>query len=135
MTYVLDASVAACWCFHDEQDHRADAAFDRLDNERAVVPLHWWFEVRNVVLSGERRGRITEQHTARFLDRLERFPIDLAALPEGTAVLALARRHRLTFYDAAYLELARRDNIALATIDDNLAAAAQAEGVSLVTAG
>ena len=132
LPYVLDASVAACWCFHDEHDPRADAAFDLLDNDRALVPLHWWFEVRNVVLLGERRQRISESHAIGFLDRLQRSPIELAALPDQVGVLALARRHHLSFYDATYLELAQRRRIALATLDHELAAAAQAEGVTLV---
>jgi len=128
----LDASIAANWCFHDEQDRRADAAFERLGHERALVPLLWWYEIRNVVLSGERRGRITEEHTTYFLARLERLPIDLAALPDPAAILAFARRHRLTFYDAAYLELARREHLALATLDDALATAARGEDVLLI---
>jgi predicted nucleic acid-binding protein len=132
MAFVLDASVAACWCYHDEEDPRADAAFARLDEERAVVPVHWWFEVRNVVLVGERRKRITEQYSSEFLDRLNRFPIDLAALPEPLAAMAFARRHRLTFYDAAYLELAKRESVSLATLDDALSAAARSEGVPLI---
>jgi predicted nucleic acid-binding protein len=132
VTFVLDASIAACWCFHDEHDPRADAAWELLLHERARVPIQWWFEIRNVVLQGERRGRITEQYTADFLQRLERFAIDSADLPDQAATLVLARRHHLTFYDAAYLELAKRENIALATLDRNLATAALAEAVQLV---
>lgn len=134
MTFVLDASVAACWAHHDEQDDRADAAFARLEKERAIAPVHWWFEVRNVLLIGERRARVTGEHVAHFLARLDKFPIDIAGLPDGVAVLDLARRHRLTFYDAAYLELAKRERFPLATLDRALAAAAQAEGVALVAA-
>ena len=132
MAYVLDASIVACWCFHDEDHPRADAALELLDNERAIVPLHWWFEVRNALLLSERRGRTTEQYTTHFLDHLERFPIDIAALPNPAPVLMLARRHRLTFYDSAYLELALRERMTLATLDHALAEAALAEGVELV---
>lgn len=132
MPFVLDASIAACWCFHDEHDPRADAAWSRLDHERARVPILWWFEIRNVILQGERRGRVGETNTTGFLGRLQRLPIDLVALPDHGDVLALARRHRLTFYDAAYLELAKRENVALATLDDALAAAALTEGLELV---
>ena len=134
MPFVLDASIAACWCFHDEHDSRADAAYDLLYDDRALVPLQWWFEVRNVVLFGERRQRISEDYAASFLDHLERCSIELAALPDHTNVLVLARRHRLTFYDAAYLELAQRERIALATLDNELAMAARAEGVALIAA-
>jgi predicted nucleic acid-binding protein len=134
VTYVLDASIAACWCYHDEQDQRADAAFDLLGREYALVPLHWWFEIRNVVLLGEKRRRVTEQHVRNFLSELDDFPIEFASMPDGDAVLGLARRHGLTFYDAVYLELALRENIPLATLDKELAAAARAEGVALIAA-
>jgi predicted nucleic acid-binding protein len=132
--FVLDASVVGCWCFQDEHDARADAAWDLLerDRESALVPLHWWFEVRNVALQGERRRRLTEDYTSRFFMILERFAIEHTALPEHAAVLALARLHRLSFYDAVYLELAQREGLALATLDNELIKAAPLEGVRLI---
>jgi predicted nucleic acid-binding protein len=132
--FILDASVVGCWCFQDEDDARADAAWDLLerDRESAIVPLHWWFEIRNVALHGERRGRLTEDYTSRFFQILQRFAIDYAALPEHAAVLALARRHRLSFYDGVYLELAQREGLALATLDNELIKAAPLEGVRLI---
>lgn len=134
MPFVLDASVVGCWCFQDENDARADAAWDLLerDRESALVPRHWWFEIRNVALHGERRGRLTEDYTSRFFRILKRFAIDYAALPEHAAVQALARQHRLSFYDAAYLELAQREGLALATLDNELIKAAPLEGVHLI---
>jgi len=131
---VLDASIVACWFFGDEQDARADAAWTRLQNDRGIVPLHWWFEVRNVCLLGERRGRATEAQADEFLQELPNFAIDFDSLPGHEAVVALVRRHRLTFYDAAYLELAQREAIPLATLDKELVKAALAEGVPLVLA-
>jgi predicted nucleic acid-binding protein len=131
---VLDASIVGCWFFGDEQDPRAEAAWARLAEDRAIVPLHWWFEIRNVCLLGERRSRATEAQTDEFLGELPRFAIDLDGLPDQRAVVDLARRHRLTFYDAAYLELALREGIPLATLDKELVTAARAEGVSLVLA-
>jgi predicted nucleic acid-binding protein len=131
---VLDASIAACWYFEDEHDVRADVALNMLnDGDQALAPAHWWFEIRNVIVLGERRRRASEQHTVAFLDYLRELPIELAALPHELAVFTLARRHRLTFYDAAYLELALRAGVPLATLDDALAAAASAAGVPLVT--
>ena len=134
MPFVLDASVVGCWCFQGENDARADAAWDLLerDRESALVPQHWWFEIRNVALHGERRGRLTEDYTSRFFSILERLAIDYAPLPDHAAVLALARLHRLSFYDAVYLELAQREGLALATLDNELIKAAPVEGVRLI---
>jgi predicted nucleic acid-binding protein len=130
--YVLDASIAACWYFRDEEDIRADKSRDMLETDYAVVPLHWWFEVRNMTLLGERRMRMTGQDTSIFFERLSHLPIDIADFPNDAAVFSLARHYRLTFYDAAYLELARREGISLATLDNALIAAARAEDVSLI---
>jgi predicted nucleic acid-binding protein len=131
--FVLDASIVGSWCLHDEDDPRANAAYELLYDDHALVPLQWWFEVRNVVLMGERRQRVSEAFAAAFLAKLARCPIELAALPEQSNVFTLARRHRLTFYDAAYLELAHRERIALATLDEDLANAARADGIALIT--
>jgi predicted nucleic acid-binding protein len=135
LRYVLDASVAVSWCFHDEQDERADAALKLLHAGAAPIsPLHWWFEIRNVIMLGVRRKRVAQDETSAFFLRLEDTPIGLADLPRAEAVFAVATRHSLTFYDAAYLELAMRERIALATLDQALARAATAEGVSLIGA-
>jgi predicted nucleic acid-binding protein len=81
---------------------------------------------------GERRGLLTEQRTVRFLRDMSHLALVVDRLPDETGVLTIARRHRLTVYDAAYLELALREAVPLAILDQALAAAAQAEGVSLV---
>ena len=133
MAFVLDALIVGCWLFEDESNARAIAAWSRLESEYALVPLHWWFEVRNICLLGERRGRATEDSTLKFLDDLQRLTIDFDGIPDQLPVIALARKHRLTSYDAAYLELAQREGLALATLDEHLARAARAEGVPLVT--
>lgn len=103
-----------------------------IHEDDALVPTHWWFEVRNTMLIGERRERSTEQNTRFALDRLSRMTIRHMPVPFDTDVLALARKHRLTFYDAVYLELAQREGLALATLDNELASAARHEGVTLV---
>ena len=100
-----------------------------------VVPALWWFEVRNAFIVNERRGRSSERLTAGFLRELSQISIEADAKPESDAVLALARKHRLTVYDAAYLELAQRRGLPLATPNAPLAAAAQAEGVKLIGDG
>ena len=84
------------------------------------------------MLMGERRGRSTELNTRFALDRISRMTIQHMPVPPETNVLVLARKHRLTFYDAVYLELAQRERLPLATLDNELANAARAEDIQLV---
>jgi predicted nucleic acid-binding protein len=132
MPFVLDASIAACWAFEDEGHPAAAAALERLRNDEARVPALWWFEVRNTLIVNERRGRLREADTAAFLRWLARLGVTLDCSVEEAGVLALARRHRLSVYDASYLELAQRVALPLATLDAELARAARAEGVSIL---
>jgi predicted nucleic acid-binding protein len=101
----------------------------------AVVPALWWFEVRNTLIVGERRGRLDAIQTTEILAQIEALPISRDREPDSEAVLALARAHRLTVYDAAYLELALRADLPLATLDRQLAAAARAVRVPLLGEG
>ena len=112
MPFALDASVAACWAFDDEDHPVATLALDRLRREEAWVPSLWWFEIRNTLIVNERRGRLTEGDTANFLRVLSRLGVVVDRLPDEAELLMLARRHRLSIYDAAYLELARRQGLA-----------------------
>ena len=132
MAFVLDASVTACWAFQDETHDDASLAFDRMRAEEAIVPFLWWFEVRNILIVNERRKRITESVTAAFLLNLSQLRIQIDRSPEEDIVLRLARAHRLSVYDAAYLELAQREAIPLATLDADLGLAARNEGVPLI---
>jgi predicted nucleic acid-binding protein len=132
MPFVLDASVAAAWAFDDENHPTAAAALALVRSEEGHVPSLWWFEVRNVLIVNERRGRLRETDTALFLRSLSRLPIAVDGAPDEEAVLALARRHALTVYDASYLELARRGGMPLATLDGPLAQAARRENITLV---
>ena len=132
MPFVLDASVAACWAFRDEEHPVADAARDRMTGDEGLAPTLWWFELRNILVVNERRKRLTEADSSVFLRDLARLPITLDRMPEEAEVLRLARKHRLTVYDAAYLELALRHGIALATLDNDLIRAARAEKVALI---
>ena len=131
MPIVVDASIMACWHFEDEHNDEADAILNRVEADEAIVPQLWWFEMRNALLNGERRRRTTAQQTAAFLEFLREVPISVALLPDENAVINLARRHRLSFYDAAYLELAKREGYPLATFDHDLIRAAKAERVPL----
>jgi predicted nucleic acid-binding protein len=132
MPFVLDASIPACWALQDEEDQRAGAAFVRIKAEEAVVPSLWWFEIRNILVVNERRKRITESDTGVFLRGLAGLRIRVDRQPEEGVVLRLARTHRLSVYDASYLELALREAIPLATLDAELTAAARAEGSGLI---
>jgi len=131
MALVIDASVVAAWAFEEEHAN-AELAFARVRTEEAFVPALWWYELRNVLVLGERRGRLTEQETVRFLRDVSRLRISLDRTPEEAAVMTLARHRRLTVYDAAYLELALRHAVPLATLDQALANAARAEGVAVI---
>lgn len=135
MRIVLDASTTCSWLFHDEADDRAAQALASLrQGAEALVPLLWWFEVRNVALSGIRRRRTTQTEVEQFFTDLEDITISLAGLAPNADIFALAHRHRLSFYEACYLELAKRERIALATVDRGLADAARAENVPLLGA-
>jgi predicted nucleic acid-binding protein len=133
MAFVLDASITACWAFDDEDHPDARLAFHRMRAEEGVVPALWWFEVRNILIVNERRRRITESNTASFLLNLSLLRIRVDQSPDENAVLGLARAHRLSVYDAAYLELARREGLPLATLDGDLRKAAIDEAVALVS--
>ena len=131
MSFVIDASVVIAWAFK-EQHATAERALARIQAEEAIVPALWWYELRNVLLVSERQGRLTERETTRFLRDISRLMITIDSSPNEAQVLTLARRHRLTVYDAAYLELAGREALPLATLDEALAAAARAEQAALI---
>ncbi len=135
MALVIDASMTLSWCFVDEITPYTQSVLGALRRSYAEVPALWLIEVRNVLLMNERRGRITAQGSKEFLQTLSALDIRIdfgePAL-DGHEVLALARRHRLTAYDAAYLELAKRKGLELATFDRELLQAAPLEGVGLV---
>src|SRR5713101_3820969 len=120
MTFVIDASVVIAWAFKEEHA-TAELTFARIQAEEAIAPALWWYEVRNVLVVGERQGRLTERASARFLRDISRLAITVDSSPNETQVLTLARRHRLTVYDAAYLDLALRRVLPLATLDEALA--------------
>lgn len=134
MAFVVDASVTMAWCFEDEATPYTDGVLDRLRTTRAVVPALWPLEVANVLLVAERRGKLTEARTAHFTQMLKALPIAVEESTAGLgAILAIGREHGLTAYDAAYLELAAREGLSLATQDKMLKSAALRLGVDLVT--
>lgn len=133
MPLVIDASVTMAWCFEDETTPATEAVLDQLGSESAVVPPLWTLEVTNVLLVAERRRRITEAQSVRFLDLLSQLPIrvDVTAYEVAT-IMSIGRRHGLSAYDAAYLALAERLGAPLATLDDRLRAACRSAGVALL---
>ncbi len=129
MPFVLDASVTLAWALDEHKTEAAEQALRRLLDDTAVAPAIWWFEVRNVLIGAERRGRRTDARSAAFLRALARLPIEIDRGPDETMVVGLARRHGLTVYDAAYLELAIRRQAPLVTLAAALLRAAAVEGV------
>lgn len=132
MVFVVDASVTTCWLMSDESDASATEAYMRLERSDLVAPAIWWFETRNVLVTNERRGRIGGADLALAYEVLNELPVEIDREPNETRLVGLARFHRLTVYDAAYLELALRRSASLATLDAALAKAAVAEGVDLI---
>jgi len=136
-SFVVDASIALCWCFEDEATEATDQLLRRLQTTVAAVPSHWYIEITNVLALSERRRRITPADTAEFIGLLEALVIDADDETPARAfgrVLSLARSERLTAYDAAYLELAMRLGVPLATKDVALSDAATRLGVSVLRA-
>lgn len=131
--FVLDASMALAWCFDDESGTQAETVLDLFTQSQAIVPTLWLLEISNALVNAERRGRLTAAESARFLELLRGLPIQIeeTSSMERTwgDVLNLARAHRLSTYDACYLDLAMRSGAPLATLDDDLRNAAKAYGV------
>ncbi|MDR2154024.1 MAG: type II toxin-antitoxin system VapC family toxin [Burkholderiaceae bacterium] len=135
MSFVLDSSVALTWCFEDEATPVADALLIRLAEGGAHAPSLWPLEVLNALTMAERRGRITSQTRYQRIAFLQTLPVALDGQTAEQAWITasrLAELHRLTLYDAAYLELAQRLELPLATLDVDLRAAASALGVPLL---
>lgn len=132
MAPVVDTSAILALAYDDEDAAYAEAVIARIATEGAVVPTMFWFELRNALVMGERRGRITAEQTRAFLADLALLPFEVDDEPDEAGVMELARRFRLTVYDAAYLEVARRRRLALATIDEAIVRAAQGAGVEVL---
>ncbi|MFY7959401.1 MAG: type II toxin-antitoxin system VapC family toxin [Elsteraceae bacterium] len=132
MTFVLDASVAASWFLPDELNAVATEARSRIMRGGARAPGLWWYEIRNVLITNERKNRLPAGAADIAASMIRKLPITLDHDPRELSILTLCRQHRLTVYDAAYLELALREALPLATLDAALISAARAEGVRLL---
>ncbi len=136
MSLVLDASMAIASLFVEEQTDAVREVVRRIAAQGAVVPSIWRLEVANALSISVRRGRCDEAHFANSLARLGRLPIITDDQTDRNAwgqTLKLARERRLTVYDAAYLELAIRRSLPLATGDRELIAAGRRLGVAVLT--
>lgn len=134
---VLDCSVAVSWCFEDEASPETDALLERVRDGGALVPALWHLELGNVLVQAERRKRLTAANTTTRLELIADLPIvtdDETPTRALREVLTLARAEGLTTYDAAYLELAMRKGLPLATKDRTLRDAAKRAGVASLPA-
>lgn len=131
---VIDASVALAWCFPDESADDALLVLEELRHRSGIVPGHWHLEITNAMLVGERRQRLAAADVSRFLGLLSGLSLAVDSFTSQRSishVLPLAKANALSAYDAAYLELAMREGLSLATLDRQLSEAAKASGVSV----
>ena len=136
MIFVLDNSVAMRWCFEPGEHVYADSILEKLETgDTALVPLMWLYEVSAVLAREQSRGRLSAKDADEFLVELQSLNITVDEESRGrilTDVHRLALAYRLTSYDAAYLEVAMRRGLPLATLDDGLLRASKAAGVTVL---
>ncbi|QLE60039.1 type II toxin-antitoxin system VapC family toxin [Nostoc sp. TCL26-01] len=135
MQFVLDCSVAISWCLVDENNDYANGILAMMPDAEAFVPGIWSLEIANVLLVAERRNRMTTEQSSEAIALLQSLLILVDTATDANALdatLMLGRQEGLAAYDAAYLELALRLGLPLATIDTRLAQAATRCGVDLV---
>ena len=129
---VVDNSVFLAWCLAYEEEPIAASATQQVAKEGGVAPRIWWYELRNALLSNERRGRMSPQQVSDALADSLALDIWMDDQHDESRLLEFARRHGLTVYDAAYLEVAFRRGLPLATLDRRLREATEAIGVAVV---
>lgn len=133
--FVVDNSVVMAWCFADELEDYADQVLGKLESAEALVPSIWPLEVGNVLLVAERRKRLTEADSMRFLSLLSELPITVEQeAPDRMMkeIVALAREYSLSTYDASYLDLAMKRGLPIATQDKTLLKAARKSNVAVL---
>lgn len=127
---VIDASVAVAWSFEDERRPPIDEILTLVGNHGGVAPAIWLVETANAIQIAMRRGRIGPAYRDQLLVQLKALPVDIeASTGEGVIAVAVSDRFDITVYDAAYLEVAIRGQLPLATLDKQLLAAARGAGV------
>ena len=132
MPFVLDNSVVSGWFLEDQATPYTETIARRMEDDRAIVPPLWQLEFANVLRTACRKKRLVAAQAHAIIDQICGLPIAIDTVTPGPAeLLALALRHNLSSYDAAYLELALRLQIPVATKDGPLRDAAEASGVGL----
>jgi predicted nucleic acid-binding protein len=136
VSLVLDASVTMAWCFEADATPYTEQILGRMEQgEQAWVPALWKLEVVNALLKAKRQGRVTVERAKEFLGELRDLTIEVdneCLVKADSEIFQLGLEHQLSSYDAAYLELAQRRKLPLATEDNNLVLAAKAKAVLLV---
>ncbi len=125
--FVIDNTVVMAWCFQDEANPYADAVLEQLTTSGVTVPASWPLEVGNILLAAERNNRLSEADITRLVALLKKLPLTVeqdTPLRAMGEILMLAREHRLSTFEASYLDLAMRGSMALATLNQNLRYAA-----------
>ncbi len=136
MAFVLDCSVALSWYFKDEATDRTNELRERIMEEQLFVPALWPLEITNALLAAYRRKRIVKNDLANILSDLRELPSEVDRETDAMVwehSLHLAQRHRLSIYNATYLELALRKQASIATLDKELIRASKSAGVKVLT--
>lgn len=130
--FVLDASVAVAWLLSEQDASTAELALLRLESNDAVVPQLWHLEVRNSLLVATCRGRLPPDAVTERLGALRDLPVRTDSGLDLSLAFVLAQKHGLSYYDAVYLDLAKRHGAPIATLDKALARAAGIEGLPVL---
>ena len=137
MDWVVDSSIALAWALPDKTSKEADRFLSRISMRSILwVPALWWYETANALLMAQRRKRLTEAERIRLMELYRRLPIRTDVALDSDMVWrlhTLAMEYNLSAYDAAYLELAHRRGLGLATVDRSLRVAAQKAGMKLTS--
>lgn len=123
---MVDPSTVLAWLFDNENQPRADGVLEHLKEDGASIPQLWHLEIQISLLTAERRGRLSSSDVDERLNALKELPIQTDERPELLSTFDLARRYGLSFYDAPYLELAKRQHAELSTLEGALARASAA---------
>jgi predicted nucleic acid-binding protein len=137
MDWVIDSSIALAWALPDETSKQAERFLSRISIRSILwVPSLWWYETANALLMAQRRKRLTEADRIRLMELYRRLPIRTDVVLDSDSMSrfhTLAIEYNLSAYDAAYLELAQRRGLGLATVDRSLRLAAQRAGMKVTS--